>query len=419
VSLTNRRLLAYGVLGLPLAFAGLPLYVHVPQFYAQNLGVNLAVLGSLLLVLRLCDAVTDPLIGYLSDTYHHYTKWIMAGAVPVLMVGYVMVFNPPEWAMGHAGLWLAGCLLLVYTSFSTLMINYYAMGAGMAVQSHDHTRVAAFREGSMLVGVLFASILPAVLLKQFEAREAYMWFSFSMCPILLVCAWICLSSANIRPVLATTKPVSFRSLLSNSGVRWVLLVGFFNAIPTAITSTLFLFYTEDVLGAGEHSGGMLTVYFLSAAVGMPLWAKLSLRLGKKRCLMLAMSIAILCFIWAWGLGDKDILEFYTICVLTGLTLGADSMLMPSLLGDVLEGQTESTASAFGLWNFTTKLTMAFAAGLALPLLSAGGYVPGVANDDGALARLSLCYGLLPCVFKVVAIMLLKISPLDQLKESRL
>lgn len=340
----------------------------------------------------------------------------MAGAVPVLMGGYVLVFNPTAWGEAHPAVWLGGCLLVVYASFSVLMINYYAMGAGMAVASHDHTRIAAFREGAMLVGVLFASILPAVLLKHFDAREAYRLFSFALCPLLLVCAWVCLSQARPRAGVQAQGP-SFMKLLRNGGVRWVLAIGFCNAIPTAITSTLFLFYVGDVLGAEAQGGGMLAVYFLSAAAGMPLWARVSFRLGKKRCLMIAMTVAIICFVWAWGLGRGDVLAFYTICVLTGLTLGADSMLMPSLLGDALADAPEATASAFGLWNFMTKLTMALAAGMALPLLSAGGYVPGAENDGAALARLSLCYGLLPCLFKIVAIGSLWMSPLEPTKES--
>ncbi len=406
------RLFAYGVLGLPLAYAGLPLYVHVPQFYAEQMGLNLAVLGSLLLALRLCDAVIDPVIGALSDRYYAYTRRIMAGAVPVLMLGYVLVFNPPEWAHAHAALWLAGCLLLVYASFSVLMINYYALGVGMAEATHDHTRVAAFREGSMLVGVLFASVLPAVLLKHFAVKEAYFWFSVSLCPLLLVCAWVCIGSVRIR-ARPDGVSASFGSLLRSLEVRWVLGIGFCNAIPTAITSTLFLFYVKDVLQAEAQAGAMLAVYFLSAAAGMPLWARLSLKVGKRRCLMVAMTVAIVCFVWAWGLGAGDVGAFYAICTLTGLTLGADSMLMPSLLSDALADKPEAVASAFGLWNFMTKLTMAFAAGLALPILAAGGYVPGVENSMESLGRLSLCYGLLPCVFKIAAIGLLQRSPLDQ------
>ena len=59
--------LAYGLLGLPLAFAALPLYVVLPHYYASDLGLPLAALGGLLLLVRLIDAAAEPLLGRWSD----------------------------------------------------------------------------------------------------------------------------------------------------------------------------------------------------------------------------------------------------------------------------------------------------------------------------------------------------------------
>jgi GPH family glycoside/pentoside/hexuronide:cation symporter len=126
-----------------------------------------------------------------------------------------------------------------------------------------------------------------------------------------------------------------------------------------------------------------------------------------------MATAILCFIGAYGLGKGDILAFAGICILSGMTLGADSMLLPSLLGDALADKPGATATGFGLWNLINKLTMAFAAGIVLPLLAAAGYHSAAPNNAHALQALSFCYALLPCAFKTVAILLLHISPLDQ------
>ena len=410
-------LLRYGILGVPLAFAGLPIYVHVPKFYVDILHMDLAVLGSLLLILRLCDAVIDPLIGCLSDRFRNQSRTIMAACVPIFILGYAALFSPPEWAMSHSGYWLAGCLCVVYLSFSALMINYYAMGVGMAQEYHDHTRIAAFREGLMLVGVLLASILPTLLLQHFDARNAYGIFSLLLAPLLIVCAGFCLS-AHVKPVNVHEQgQLSFFRLLTDTNIRWVLAIAFFNAIPTAITSTLFLFFTQDVLHAESYSGPLLGLYFLSAACGMPLWSGISYRLSKKSSLLIAMVTATVCFVWAYMLGAGDIVSFAIICVLSGMTLGADSMLLPSMLADTLADKSAATATGFGLWNLTNKLTMACAAGIALPLLAAAGYHSAAGNGKAALLALSFCYALLPCAFKAVAILLLYISPLDKRKAT--
>ncbi len=405
-------LFRYGLLGLPLAFAGLPVYVHVPRFYAEEHHVGLAVLGSVLLFIRLIDAVLDPAIGVLSDRFHTRAGRIMALAAPVLALSYIALFNPPQWPQAAPVAWLAGCLTLVYLSFSTLMINYYTLGVGMAHTTHDHTRIAAFREGSMLCGVLLASLVPPLLLRHFSTVQSYSYFSLMPAPLLIAGLIVCLRAAPLRPHAPAGGGFSFRALLGNAQVRWVLFIGFCNAIPTAITSTLFMFFTADILHREAYSGPMLAIYFLSAAAGMPLWTRLSLRFGRKRSLAAAMAVAIACFVWAWGLGEGDLAPFIIICILSGFTLGADSMLLPSMLSDALKDLPGATATGFGLWNLTGKLTMAFAAGLALPALEWGGYVPGADNAAPALARLALCYALLPCLFKAVALAMLMLSPLD-------
>jgi Na+/melibiose symporter-like transporter len=411
--LTWPVLLRYGVLGIPLAFAGLPVYVHVPKFYADVLHMDLSALGQLLLILRLFDAVTDPLIGILSDRLSAHRRFIMSACVPVLLVGYVALFNPSPWAFAHPAIWLTGSLLLVYMSFSALMINYYAVGVDMASSFDDNTRIAAFREGSMLVGVLLASVMPTVLMQHFDVQRSYSLFSLALAPLLIVCAVVCLSALPRSGAQGNSNGFGILlSVLAISRVRWILAIGFSNALPTAITSTLFLFFTHDILHADSYSGPLLALYFLSAACGMPLWTKVSYSLGKKHCLLIAMTTAIVCFVWAWRLGAGDVLPFAVICVLSGMTLGADSVLLPSMLSDALMDRREAAATGFGLWNLTSKLTMACAAGLALPLLAWGGYHSAAHNTLQGLHTLSFCYGLLPCLFKAIAIVLLYASPTE-------
>ena len=158
---------------------------------------------------------------------------------------------------------------------------------------------------------------------------------------------------------------------------------------------------------------MLVVYFLSAALGMPLWTAIARRYGKAQCLMLAMVLAIISFIWAYRLGVGDIAAFYVICVLSGMTIGADAMLLPSLLSDAVQDAPQARASAFGLWNFVTKLTMAVGAGVVLPLIEAGGYHSGADNSPQALHRLAIAYALLPCLLKAVAVAMVFVSPVHR------
>ena len=106
---------------------------------------------------------------------------------------------------------------------------------------------------------------------------------------------------------------------------------------------------------------------------------------------------------AW-LGAGDAAAFAAVCIASGLAFGADLALAPSLLADVVgrEGRMHATGAYFGLWTLATKLNLAFAAGIALPLLAALGYEPGV-RDPATLHALAWVYAGLPCTLKAAAL----------------
>jgi len=105
-----------------------------------------------------------------------------------------------------------------------------------------------------------------------------------------------------------------------------------------------------------------------------------------------------------GLGSGQVLAFAVICALSGVALGADLTLPGALLARLVErhgAQGRREGAYLGWWNLATKLNLALAAGLALPLLQWGGYTPG-SQDPLALQRLAWAYALWPCVLKLLA-----------------
>jgi Na+/melibiose symporter-like transporter len=127
-----------------------------------------------------------------------------------------------------------------------------------------------------------------------------------------------------------------------------------------------------------------------------------------------MALSVAAFVWAWRLGEGDVAAYAVICALSGLALGADLALPPSILADVIERGARdgrrNEGAYFGVWNLVTKANLAIAAGVALPLLAALGYVPGAGGEPRAL---SLIYCLLPCVFKLASAALLWASPIER------
>jgi Na+/melibiose symporter-like transporter len=406
-------LAAYGLLGLPLAMAALPLYVHLPKFYGGDLGMSLTLVGVLLLVTRLADAVSDPLLGAWSDRVRDRRVFVIA-AVPLLALGMVGLFHPPADAAWHAA-WLAALLVVTYLGFSAASISYQAWGAQLADDVHERTRITAAREVFTLVGVVFAAAAPQFL--GGENAQGLSRFALIFAALLVLCAAVTLFAAP-RPAAAPANREPLLRMLAqpfgNGAFRWLLGVFMLSGIAAAIPSTLVLFFIADVIGAEQHAGLFLVVYFVAGAAGIPLWVYAAKRIGKRNAWLLGMALSVAAFMWAWRLGAGDIVPYAIICALSGLALGADLALPPSILADVIEQGARdgrrNEGSYFGLWNLVTKANLAIAAGVALPLLAALGYVPGAGGEPGAL---SLIYCLLPCAFKLASAALLWASPIER------
>jgi Na+/melibiose symporter-like transporter len=192
--------------------------------------------------------------------------------------------------------------------------------------------------------------------------------------------------------------------LADTHFRRLFAVFVANGIASSIPATLVLFFVSDVLRAEARQGIFLALYFVSAAAGMPLWVRATARFGKVRAWLAAMVLAIVAFVWATLLGPGDLVAFGAICVASGLAFGADLALAPALLGDVVgrDGRMHATGAYFGLWTFATKMNLALAAGIALPLLDLLGYTPGMRTAETPRA-LAWVYAGLPCVLKLAAI----------------
>jgi Na+/melibiose symporter-like transporter len=204
-------------------------------------------------------------------------------------------------------------------------------------------------------------------------------------------------------VSVTARPS--RSPLREPAFRRLLAVFVLNGTASAVPATLVLFFVQDRLQASPAlEPAFLGVYFLSAALAMPLWLRLVPRLGLARTWLAGMVLAVLTFAWAATLGAGDAVPFLVVCALSGIALGTDLALPGALLAGLI-GQLGERGRAegafFGWWNFAAKLNLALAAGLALPLLGFFGYEPG-ARDPAALQTLTIAYCVLPCVLKLLA-----------------
>lgn len=414
------RLPAYGLLGMPLAMAALPVYVQAPAYYTTRLGMALSVAGIVMFAARLVDTLQDPLLGWWVDRLSsrrrlHRLLWLGAALLAAAFAG---LWLPPVSGGPWLAAWLAVMLIAVYTAHSLLNVAYLAWGARLSDDEAIRTRAAAWREGAGLVGVLLASALPAWLLSlpELPPRAAMGIFAGLFAPLLLGALWLLLRRGPRWPAMgpppaAAARPVAmspWRTLRDNHAFRALLLPYFLNGLAVAIPATLAIFFIEDRLGAPQWVAPCLTLYFLAGAAGLALWVRLSSRIGPVPAWRVAMGVAVLAFVWTIALGPGDIVPFLVVCGLSGLALGADLALPPVLLAARIPA-ADGPAAYFGVWTLLGKLCLALS-GLALPLLAALGYQPGTLATGMPAQALAWLYAGVPCGLKLAAMLTLRSHP---------
>ena len=398
----------YGALGMPLAFAALPLYVLLPNHYAGQLGVPLAGLGLVLLGTRALDAVVDPWLGRWVDRGLALPRQRVLAAAWVaallMAVGVVALFFPPAGSSNELLTWCAVALVITCLGYSALGVLHQAWGARLGGSAAIQARIVSWREGMALAGVLGASVLPAL---------AGIPVMVASCLVLLVLGLWALSQAPFRTRAMTQDSdlgpaaadlASWALPWRSVAFRRLMAVFVLNGVASAIPATLVLFFIRDRLQAPAWEPLFLGRYFAAGALSMPLWVRAIARFGLLRCWLAGMGLAVAAFVWAARLGAGDSVAFVAICLCSGAALGADLAIPGALLTGVIQRAGHALrfeGSYFGWWTCANKLNLALAAGLSLPALQALGYAPGSTNEP-ALSALALVYAALPCLLKLAA-----------------
>lgn len=400
-------LLQYSLLAFPLAFAGLPLYIHAPDFYTRHLGLGLGTIGIILLLVRLFDAVQDPLIGYLSDRHVTRRYAIMLGGVLTLTIGLMALFFGPHFGVPTA-LWFAASMVLATTGFSIVVINLNVIGGFWSADQHQRTRIAGWRESFTLFGLLVASIVPTALLSMTDAVVAFRWL-FVVYAVAMVFAWgmfgqfikgVDLQHLS-RPAVFSNK--SFFQILRDEQ-RLFFFTYFLTQVAASLPAVLILFFVRDYLNAEAYTGLFLFLYFISGAVLMPLWFALSKKLDKYRAWLISMLLSIAVFIWVVLLQPGDIVSYSIICILSGFALGADLALPASIIADRINASNDEARASqyYGVMAFIPKLALALVSGFAFLILDKVGFIAAGENTSATLGTLLLLYGLVPCMVKCLA-----------------
>ena len=390
----------YALFSCALGMAGLPIYIHAPKYFVEQYEISLATLGLALLLLRSLDFFQDPLLGRLASSTLSRGSFPLWIATAFMCFGMVLLFAIP--AMISPLLWFSISLIILFSGFSFAYIRLYALGVE-AFGMEGQIKIAKWREAGTLIGICFAAAAPTIL--SLTGSNGYKIFAFLFCALIIVATF--LMDSDFSKTFVTVQKQITSVFPTDAGLQRLLLFVFLNALPVAVTSTLYLFYVDHVLGLEALGGVLLILFFLSAAISAPFWTRWAEHYGALKVLRISMLVSILSFVWAYNLNAGDVIAFSIICYATGLSLGADMTILPAIFAKRLAKTKHDANAGFGIWNFSNKLALAFTAGILLPLMEFAGFETQDMRSSLSKEVLAMSYAIVPCGLKILALIWLQ------------
>jgi GPH family glycoside/pentoside/hexuronide:cation symporter len=412
--------LAYATPAFALAIVGIPVYVYLPKFYSDVVGVPVALLGTIILAVRLFDALTDPLIGWVSDRtqsrWGRRRPYILLAALP-LIVAIGLLFIPPNISGGPAATWFGVSLFLLFLCWTLVSVPYEALAPELTFDYDERTALLATREGALVAGTLVAASTPVLIdlalglgSDPADQRTRFMTMALLYAPlILLSCVWCVAALREVTRTSVENLPglEELRLMWMNRPFRLLLAAYIVSAIGSNLPATLILYYVEHVLQSAR-ADFFLLLYFASGVLFLPLWVLTSKRFDKRLAWLAAILVNTGTFAGVWFLGPGDELAYGVLVVLSGIGLGGTLALPAAIQADVIDyhellsGQRRE-GQYLGVWSVAKKLTAAVAVGLALQWLGWSGYRPGAAQGAETILALRLLYALIPCLCSFAAL----------------
>ena len=389
----------YSLPSIPLAAAQIAVYIAVPAIYSKIAAVGIGITGLVIMISRVIDMITDPILGTYLDRMVEkigWKFWLLIG-FPLISIGIFILFNPLDS--------LEITSLLLGVIFVTLGWTFFSIpwwGIGIAISnsnSNDRFKVVSFRELLTIPGVILGLFL--------------IHFSNISGEIFLIISILFLSPLfikkipipNIPNVKGTSYFLNIKNLFkNNSNFKYLCLSYFFIGLSNGVTSILFILFVEFIIGGSPQN--FLSIYFISAFIGLPFVYMLASKYNKKRIWTSFILLACICFLPVVFLSTNSTTLFMVICIISGFCLSADLIIPSSIQADIIYKEQQQNKNVlvgkiYSVWSFIQKLSLALSAGVCLPLLGYFGFNPSEVNTQ--LLPLSFAYGIIPIILRIPAI----------------
>jgi GPH family glycoside/pentoside/hexuronide:cation symporter len=410
-------LVAYGGPAGGIGFMFLLVGIYLLKFSTDVLLVTPAAMGLLFGLSRIWDAVSDPLVGYLTDRtrtrFGRRRPWMLLGALP--MAGaFAMLWSPPAALEGDAlVLWMTVALLGFYSATTAVDVPHAALGAELTDDYEERTRLFGYRRMLFGVGSL-AAVAAVQAFEGLDPRAAGRAVGVLAGGAAFVLAVVLVARVRERPEFqgrgARSPLAAARDVWRNGHARLLLAVFLLQQLAVTSIAVAIPFYAQYVLRTPGWTSAYLLSIFLASLLSVPVWMRLAAGRDKRRLIALAMVVSALA-LGAFALappGQPGVAIAIAAC--GGLGAGCIDVLMPSVQADVIDVDEHRTGERkegayFAGWAFAAKTAGGLASmGVGLGL-AALGFEPNVEQPGHVVVGLRVLAGLLPALVYTAGLLL--------------
>ena len=415
--------------------------LYVMKFATDVLLIAPGVMGVIFGISRVWDAVSDPLVGYLSDRSKNRLgrrrSWLLFSILPLAGM-FIWVFAPPgSLSAGMLIVWMAIGVIGFYSALTMLVVPHVSLGAELSEDYHLRSRLYGLRHGAFTFGAILAlGGMQWLLSAEQTGPEAVRSRAFEVTMIasvvtggLILWAVMGLRERQDFQGRVNHRPLSaFADVWHNVHARLVLIVTFVENIGGAVIATLTLYVAQYVLGRPDMAGLIILAYFIPSTLSVPMWLPLSRKFGKVRLWMFSMVLTGLSF---GSMISILVLEpniqlpvMFFLAFVAGLSAGCGGTLSPSIQSDIIDYDEYVTGdrkegSYFAAFNFAHKSATGVMIVLAGFILQLAGFVPNVNQTELVIYALVGLFAGFPLVCYLISAWLFKRFSLDERTYRRL
>ena len=433
--LSWRVVLAYGAPGVGSGYMYLLIGLYIMKFSTDVLLIAPAVMGTIFGVSRVWDAISDPLVGYLSDrSQHKFGRrrfWLLVSILPV-SIAFIMVFSPPQSLEGNALIaWMAVGVIGFYSAMTLFIVPHMSLGAELTPNYHERSRLYGLRHVAFTLGSILALISMDLLISaEAESAKAVRDVAFELSVLASIVTALLIAYAVLKlreradyQGRVNESPFgAFKDVWQNRHARIVLLVTFVENIGSAVIALLTLYIAQYVVGRPELTAYIILAYMIPSTLSVPMWIPLSRRFGKIRLWMFSMILTGLSFGGMFSLPfiepNTQVYLIFILAAFAGLSAGCGGTIAPSIQSDIIDYDEYVTGerkegSYFAAFNFMQKSAIGIMILVTGWVLQIAGFVPNAEQTMTVQVAMVFLYGLLPLICYSIGVIIFARFTLDE------